>query len=42
VPFLQWIAPADREAFRAEVIERMAQDTMNPRTPIPVATDFRG
>jgi hypothetical protein len=42
VPFLQWVAPADREAFRAEVIERMAQDTMNPRTPIPVAADFRG
>ncbi len=27
VSFLPWVAPPDREAFRAEVIERMVQAT---------------
>ena len=30
VPFLPFVAPADREAFRAEVIERMVQVTRQP------------
>ena len=30
VPFLPWVAPANREAFRAEVIEQMVQSTRQP------------
>ena len=30
VPFLPCVAPADREAFRAEIIERMVQATRQP------------
>jgi trans-aconitate 2-methyltransferase len=30
VPFLPWVAPPDRESFRAEVIERMIQATRQP------------
>lgn len=30
VPFLPCVAPTDREAFRAEVIERMVQATRQP------------
>jgi len=30
VPFLPWVAPQQREAFRAEVIERMVQATRQP------------
>ncbi len=30
VPFLPWVAPANREAFRAEVIEQMLQTARQP------------
>ena len=30
VPFLPWVAPADRDTFRSEVIERMIQATRQP------------
>jgi trans-aconitate 2-methyltransferase len=30
VPFLPYVAPADRAGFRAEVIERMVQATRQP------------
>jgi len=30
LPFLPWVAPADREAFSAEVIDRMVQATRPP------------
>jgi hypothetical protein len=30
VQFLPWVAPDDREAFRAEVIDQMVQATRQP------------
>lgn len=30
VPFLSWVAPSNRDAFRAEVIEQMVRSTRQP------------